>query len=65
MSDQPSREGVHIVDAARYNAMVGVCEAARIWNRSKGEDKLRAERGLIRALVALEGLQRNDAGEDV
>ncbi len=60
MSDQPPREGVHVVDAARLNVMQGVCDAARIWNRSKGEDKMRAERGLIRALVAYEELQRED-----
>ena len=57
---QSPREGVHVIDAARFNAMQGVCEAARIWNRSKGEDKLRAERGLIRALTAYEALQRED-----
>lgn len=59
-----SREGVHVIDAARFNAMQGVCEAARIWNRSKGEDKLRAERGLIHALVAYEGLQRDDVPDE-
>ncbi len=57
---QPSREGVHVVDAARFNTMQGVCEAARIWNRSKGEDKSRAERGLIRAIAAYESLQQED-----
>lgn len=57
---QPSREGVHVVDAARFNAMQGVCEAARIWNRSKGEDKSRAERSLIRAIAAYETLQQED-----
>lgn len=60
---QPSREGVHVIDATRFNAMQGVCEAARIWNRSRGEDKLQAERGLIRALTAYEALQREDHEE--
>ena len=57
---QSSREGVHVVDAARLNAMQGVCEAARIWNRSKGEDKSRAERSLIRAIAVYETLQQED-----
>tara|TARA_R110001592_G_scaffold216122_1_gene469645 strand:- start:733 stop:930 length:198 start_codon:yes stop_codon:yes gene_type:complete len=64
MSESTSREGVLVIDAARLNCMQGVCEAARIWNRSKGEDKMRAERGLIRAIVAYEELQREDAGAD-
>ena len=57
---EPSREGVHVVDATRLNVMQGVCEAARIWNRSKGEDKSRAERGLIRAIAAYEAIQQED-----
>lgn len=63
MSDTPRREGVHIVDATRFNAMQGICEAARIWSRSKGEDKSRAERDLIQALVAYEALPPSDEEE--
>ena len=63
MPDKPPHGGVHTIKTTRLNAMQGVCEAARIWNRSKGEDKMRAERGLIRALVAYEALQKEDSGE--
>src|SRR5690606_30686881 len=52
MAAAPKREGVHIIDTARFNAMLGVCESARIWSRSAGEDKSRAERALLRALTA-------------
>lgn len=57
------REGVHIIDAARLNAMQGVCDCARIWNHSKGEDKSRAERDLIHALTAYEQLPATDEEE--
>ena len=63
MPGTPAPEGVHIVGAARYNAMLGVCEAARIWIRSTGEDKSRAERGLLRALSAYESLPARDEEE--
>ena len=64
MSEPPSQEGVHIVDAARINAMQGLCDAARIWSRSKGEDRMRAEQGLLRAITAYEKLQREDREAD-
>jgi hypothetical protein len=60
MSDIPPNDGVHVIDAARLNTMQGVCEAARIWNRSKGEDKVRAEQSMIRAIVAYEALQSEE-----
>lgn len=52
------REGVHIIEATRLNAMQAVCDTARIWNRSRGEDRMRAEQALLRALTAWEALQR-------
>jgi len=65
MSDSPSvGEGVLVIEAGRLNAMQGLCEAARIWNRSKGEDKSRAERGLIRAIVAYEALRQEGRGPE-
>lgn len=56
-------EGVHIVEAARFNAMQGVCDCARIWVHSKGEDKTRAEQDLIQALTAFEQLPPSDEEE--
>lgn len=55
-----SREGMHIIDARRLNAMQAVCDTARIWDRTKGEDKGRAEQALLRALSAWEALQERD-----
>lgn len=63
MPDNIKREGVHVVDAARFNAMQGVCDCARIWFNSKGEDKSRAERDLIHALTALEQIPPSDEEE--
>lgn len=54
------REGMHIIDARRVNAMQAVCDTARIWSRSQGEDKGRAEQSLLRALAAWEALQERD-----
>lgn len=56
MPSRSRRESVLIVDAARLNAMQGVCDSARIWSRSRGEDKSRAERDLLRALAHLSEL---------
>lgn len=50
-------EGMHIIEARRFNAMQAVCDTARIWSRSQGEDKGRAELSLLRALAAWEALQ--------
>jgi len=55
--------GVHVIDAARFNAMQAVCDCARIWNRSKGEEKSRAERALLHALTAYEHLPAADEEE--
>ena len=55
--------GVHVVDATRFNAMQAICDCARIWNRSKGEDRSRAERALIHALSAFEHLPLADEEE--
>ena len=63
MPSNIKRDGVHIIDTARLNAMQGVCDCARIWNRSKGEDKSRAERDLIHALSAYEQLPIMDEEE--
>lgn len=54
------REGMHIIDARRLNAMQAVCDTARIWSRSQGEDKARAEQSLLRALATWEERQRQD-----
>lgn len=63
MPNSSKRGGVLVVDAARFNVMQGICDIARIWNRSKGEDKSRAERDLIRAVLALEELSIRDEEE--
>jgi hypothetical protein len=63
MLSKSRRAGVLVVDAARFNAMQGICDAARIWNRSKGEEKSRAERSLLRALSTLEELALRDEEE--
>jgi hypothetical protein len=55
-----SREGVHIIDARRLNAMQAVCDTARIWSRSQGGDKSRAEQSLLRALATWEESQREE-----
>jgi hypothetical protein len=55
-----SREGVHIIDARRLNAMQAVCDTARIWSRSQGDDKSRAEQSLLRALATWEESQREE-----
>jgi len=54
------REAVQIIDARKLNAMRAVCDSARIWSRSSGEDKVRAEQVLLRALSAWESI---DSGE--
>jgi len=54
------REGMHIIDARRLNAMQAVCDTARIWSRSQGDDKSRAEQSLLRALATWEESQRQD-----
>lgn len=54
------REGMHIIDARRLNAMQAVCDTARIWSRSQGDDKTRAEQSLLRALTTWEESQRQD-----
>ncbi len=54
------REGMHIIDARRLNAMQAVCDTARIWSRSQGDDKSRAEQSLLRALATWEDSQRQD-----
>lgn len=51
------REGMHIIDARRLNAMQAVCDTARIWSRSQGDDRVRAEQSLLKALAAWETLQ--------
>jgi hypothetical protein len=58
------REGMHIIDARRFNAMQAVCDIARIWSRSHGEDKSRAEQSLLRALATWEDTQRNDEARE-
>ena len=58
------REGMHIIDARRLSAMQAVCDSARIWSRSQGEDKSRAEQSLLRALVTWEDMQRQDEASD-
>lgn len=59
------RDGMHIIDARHFNAMQAVCDTARIWSRSQGEEKGRAEQSLLRALAQWEALPRQDeAGED-
>ena len=63
MSSAKRPGGVHVVDAARFNALQAVCDCARIWNRSKGEDRSRAERALLRALSAYEQLPAADEEE--
>jgi hypothetical protein len=55
-----SREGVHIIAARRLNAMQAVCDTARIWSRSQGDDKSRAEQSLLRALATWEESQREE-----
>lgn len=51
------REGMHIIDARRLNAMQAVCDTARIWSRSQGDDRVRAEQSLLKALAAWENHQ--------
>ena len=51
------REGMHIIDARRLNAMQAVCDTARIWSRSQGDDKTRAEQSLLKALATWESHQ--------
>ncbi len=51
------REGKHIIDARRLNAMQAVCDTARIWSRSQGDDRVRAEQSLLKALAAWENHQ--------
>ena len=58
------REGMHIIDARRLNAMQAVCDTARIWSRSQGDDKTRAEQSLLRALATWEQSQRQDDGSE-
>lgn len=58
------REGMHIIDARRLNAMQAVCDTARIWSRSQGDDKSRAEQSLLRALATWEESQREDDGSE-
>ncbi len=58
------REGMHIIDARRLNAMQAVCDTARIWSRSQGDDKTRAEQSLLRALATWEESQRQDDGSE-
>ena len=58
------REGMHIIAARRLNAMQAVCDTARIWSCSQGEDKGRAEQSLLRALATWEEQQRQDEASD-
>lgn len=58
------REGMHIIDARRLNAMQAVCDTARIWSRSQGDDRVRAEQSLLRALATWEESQRRDDGSE-
>lgn len=58
------REGMHIIEARRLNAMQAVCDCARIWSRSQGEDKDRAEQSLLRTIATWEEIQRHDESSD-
>lgn len=51
------REAVNIIDTHKLNAMQAVCDCARIWSRSTGDDKARAEQALLCALATWENIE--------